>query len=311
MLTKDLRVSASRVKSLKQCAYKLYLNEVLYLPEKTHIKTHLGSLAHSILECLLNPRHIKIYNEVLSKQSIVGIPSLDRMARNWKRKYFITDEVMDGLDGCIMTGILHSDYEDKDSLWREIEWEFKITGQKYHAKGFLDKLVGYEKNLVIKDYKTLGLQYKTEKELIEEFEIQGTIYQLAVWKKFKLPASVEFYLLRYPPTKKKPERHIRVIAPKTEAQLRGAEMYYEFLGGGVFKNFGLEQAHSNFAADDEKGKRFCQYICKFKDPFNYISIVKDGRPVRGHFVGEPYELAEGETAVAKTHEGCPRFYKIS
>lgn len=305
----QLRVSASRIKSLMQCSYKLYLNDYEKLPEKTHVKTSFGSLCHSILECIAKPKHRKHFDAIKAARSVIASAACTRLAAIWKRKAGIPDEEMLPLDSCIMVAIDYSDVlGEKATEVLKPEWEFYMEGEKFHSKGFLDRLVREDDIMVIKDYKSKTVRpgKANEKEMMDEFEIQATIYQLAVWKYFKLPARVEFYLLRCPPTKKKPDAYIRVFKPKNEVQLQGAELYYEYIGE-FFRRFSLKNAYENFLGKNRAKKYFCDYVCQFKNAFEYQTIVKDEKVVRNALMDEVIELKAGESLEHRTHKGCPFF----
>ena len=249
----------------------------------------------------------------MDEGSIYGCRAVMRLVKLGQDKYHISQEIMDEMNSCIMCVLNNIDFfHSKATKVFPPEWEFHLKGANYHAKGFLDDLAiygtGSESTGCIRDWKTMGLSYKTEAELMEEFGIQATMYQLAVYKHFGVLSTVEFYLVRYPPTAKKPTRHIRVIPAKSVDELRGYEMYLEYFGN-YLKNFGIPEAMSNFAADDEKGKRFCQYICKFKQPMDYIAHVgADGKTIKGYFPDDTLpQLKEGETLEERHYGGCPRF----
>lgn len=305
----QIRVSASRIKTMLQCSYLFYLEQFELLPQREHPRTTFGSMVHAILECLTRPRHRKSHDLILAAGSAKAAPSVARMARRWQQRYKLEDEIMADLDGCLMVALLYSDVLGlKADEVLQPEWEFYIEGRKFAAKGFLDRLVREGDVMVIRDYKTKTLRSgkANEKELMEEFEIQATMYQLAVWKYFKRKARVEFYMLRCPPTDKKPTAHIRVFEPKNETQLRGAELYYEWIGE-FFRRFSLKDAYSHFLGANRAKKYFCDYVCQFKKPFDYQSVTKDGDVVRNVLLTDKVELKEGEELEIRTHKGCPFF----
>jgi len=186
------------------------------------------------------------------------------------------------------------------------EHEFLIEIKTAMIKGFLDVFTVYKDRAVIRDWKSKGSKF-TAKELESNF--QASVYQLYVWKNFKLPAEVEFVMLRHPPTSRTPKKHMQVVPAKTAAQLKGFELFLEHMGT-VFKNFNLEDAYSNFAADDPARKSFCQYVCQYKNPFEYQAILKNEKLVRTAFLNELPNLQEGETVEIRTHKGCPKFHPL-
>ena len=305
----EIRVSASRLKSIGKCSFSFYNIEVEKVPEDTHPKTHMGSLAHSILECLTRKRHKKKYKKILKDGTINKIPALVRMRRKWQERYNIADEIMVDLDGCVMTGLLHTNYEAKGAIKVfEPEWEFRLEGKDYVGKGFVDRMYEEPEEFVLVDYKTMGTKFTTEAEMLKEFDIQATIYQVAIWKYFKKRARVEFYLLRYPPTEKKPNQHKRVIPAKIEMELFGFEVYMEHMGK-YFTHFNYEDAKSNFLAANPKKIGFCNYVCKMKNPFSYWVILDSKDKIVKSSRSEINICNENQKIEKREYLGCFWFYK--
>lgn len=303
----QIRVSASRIKSLSKCSYKFYLNEILKLPEKTHPKTIVGSICHSVFECLKRPRHKKYYDQIVKTGSLKGTP-FERLVKMWQTKHSIDQSLINDIDAMIMVALKYTDFYHKNATKIfDPEHEFKMELSTGIVKGFIDDMAFFDDKGKIRDYKSQKEKF-TKKEL--ESEMQATIYQLYVWKKFGILAEVEFVLLRHSPTPKHPNLHLQVVPPKTPAQLKGFEIYLEHMGT-VFKNFGLKDAFADFAADDPKRKNFCEYVCQFKNPFEYQSVTKDGIVVKNYFITDFVSLKDGEKLEIRNHSGCPKFNPIS
>ncbi len=305
--TGQIRVSASRIKSLKQCSYKFYLNEYEKLPETTHPKTVAGLLCHSVFECLKNQRHRKIYDTIVATGSYHGTP-IDKLVEMWQIKHSIAQEIIDPVDEMLQVGLAKIDFFHSTATQVfPPEHEFKIILKNGIVKGFIDDLSFHGPVAKIRDYKSQKNKF-TKAELLEE--PQATVYQLYVWKAFQMPAEVEFVMLRHPPTKRHPNLHLQIVPPKTKEQLEGFEVYLNHIAV-VMKNYGLENAMSDFAADDKDRKGFCQYVCQFKDPFDYQCVTKDGVLVKNYSIDEDVKLADGEKLEIRKHNGCPRFHSIS
>ncbi|MDZ4786947.1 MAG: PD-(D/E)XK nuclease family protein [bacterium] len=305
-----IRISASRLKSLKQCSWKFYCNEVLKLPETTHPKTIVGSLAHSILECLLNSRHRKHYISIMSGiPSIYNCNSIARLVVWWQNKHKIKPELLEDLNSMVMVVLTLTDYfeEKADEVFKpEHEFLFTICEGKYQIKGFIDRMARTGDLMIIKDYKTQGKRFD-EDELANNF--QAAMYQMYVMKKFDLKASVQFIMLRHPPTNRTPYKHIQTVSARTKEELEGFESYLEYIGS-IFSNFGMEHATMNFCADNPKDKGFCTYVCQFKSGLEYQSLIDaNGKLVKNAFMDEILEpdYLSGEKIEIKTYEGCPRF----
>lgn len=318
-----IRLSASRLKSLKQCSWKFWLNEVIKLPEATHPKTIVGSIAHSILEALKKQRHYKHYMMIIGKYddgsgflgpeaipSIYNSPAVDRLVKFWLVKNpTVTAELIESLDKMVLLVLEETNFFDDGATKvfdPEHEFLFKIDG-KYEIKGFLDKLAIYGPKGLITDYKTQGKKF-TQDELDEN--IQAAIYQMYVYKFFGVPADVEFVMLRHPPKGKDLKKHIQVVPAKTPAELRGIEIYLMHMGK-IFQDFTIEYARNNILGNDPDARKhgFCNYVCQFKDPFAYQSILDfEGKLVKNCGMDQTIELKQGESIEIRQHKGCPAFH---
>ncbi len=312
----QIRVSASRIKANKQCSYKFYLNEIEKLPETTHPKTIAGSICHAIFESLKNPRHRPHYDRIVAAGTVTADAAVCRLIRMWRNRHKVPQDIIDPIDEMVMVGLTKIDFFNSGAF--EVfppEHEFKLLMETGIVKGFIDDLsfygtVSQEGSLFwfapvakIRDYKSQKNKF-TKEELKEE--IQATVYQLYVWDRYHIPAEVEFVLLRHPPTKRHPNLHLQIVQPKTESQLVGFEYYLTHMAT-VFKNYGLKEAHASFAADDPGRKYFCQYICQFKNAFEYQSVVKDGAVVKNYHLSDDVKLEPGQSLEIRQHAGCPRF----
>src|SRR4051812_13140668 len=80
------RVSASSIKALLQCSMAYYYERVLGLPSKVWPRTIMGSLAHSIFECLRHPRHRRHFDAITAPGDRVDYalsPAVARLVRAW------------------------------------------------------------------------------------------------------------------------------------------------------------------------------------------------------------------------------------
>lgn len=309
----SIRLSASRLKSLQQCSWKFYCNEVLKLPETIHPKTITGTCAHSILECLLNPRHKRHYDLVMSgsksDQSIYNSPVIKRFVKIYQNKYRLDQVLIDDLDSMVMVVLQLTDYLEKQSdeaFPPEHEFLITIGEQNYQIRGFIDRLARKGDLYLIKDYKTQGKRFD-EDELANNF--QAAMYQLYIWKKFKSLSTVQFIMLRHPPTKRDPQKHIQVVRPRTPEELAGFEEYLLFIGE-IFSNFDQSHAQMHFCADDPKTKGFCTYVCQFRNALTYQSLLdKEGNLLKNVFLNETLtpDISKGETVEIRSYPGCPRF----
>jgi CRISPR/Cas system-associated exonuclease Cas4 (RecB family) len=308
MMNPNLRLSASKIKALTDCARKFYCNFILMLPEKTHPRTICGSIVHSVLECCARPRHHKHYDMIMSgRKSVYNSPAVARLVRMWQDKHNLAQDIIDDVDDMVLVVFNHTNFFDEGATQTfPPEHEFNIKLPSGGAiKGFIDRFAIYGSESVITDYKSQKMRF-TDEEL--KNNIQATMYQAYVMYTFGLPARVNFILLRHPPTKRDPQKHIQTVEPKTKEQIDGFFVYLEYLAS-IFGNFGLQESISNYCADKPEKAYFCQYICKFKEPMDYVAhIGTDGKIIRGYFMDDKMpELKEGESLEPRHYGGCPRF----
>ena len=304
-----MRLSASKIKSLHQCSYKFWLNYFKHLPETTHPKTYAGTVCHCVFEALCRNGRKKLLEDVVEKGfSKETSKSLWRYYEILVKKYKIIDSVSEHIPAMMDVGAKYvlPILEKYKKARVEVEHEFVLNNGKYEIKGFIDLLIIHDEGALIIDYKSQGKKFSA-KEM--EFNVQAIVYQLAVWKEFGLESSTEFIMLRHPPTKRHPEKHIQKVDFVGEDALNGMEDYLEYLQNIVDK-FSTKDAEEKFLADSDKG--FCIYVCQFRKPFFYLSVVDgDGNVQKNFNESEEEEAksfarkAKGGRLLRKKHSGCP------
>lgn len=253
-----------------------------------------------MLECLAKRK--EYFDKIVATGTYKSIPSFVRLVDNFKAKNpVMTDEHLLDLDNLIQVALSHDFYFEGANKIIPPELDFKLdVGGSVQVEGTIDKIAIYEDHAVIRDFKTQGKKF-TADEL--ENNIQAGVYQYAVKKLFGLPARVEFLLLRFPPQKRNPTRHLQVVEPYTESQLNGLMSYLTYLSG-EFNGFTETKAKLNLKAFKDKG--FCLNVCGFRMPFAYWAGIRDNNVVRTSKT--PIEAQEGEIVMKQNYPGCPYFY---
>ena len=298
-------LSASRLKTFLSCSWIYYCQYILRLPDKTHPKTKIGSLAHTIFECLQKPRHRKHYDLIMSgKKSIYNSPVIARLVKIFLAKNKdVIQKISDDLDALTILGLSTDFFPANAEKVMPPEHEFIMDIDGMKIKGFIDLLIFYKDKIKIRDYKSQGKRF-TEEEM--ENNIQAGIYQLYANREFKMPAEVEFIMLRHPETSRTPNKHLQIVKPYSESELDGFVEYLKYLNEQV-QNLDESNAADNLKVHTDDG--FCKRVCQFKDPKTYyILLDKDGQIVQSS--DSPYELkANKEQKIeSKTYLGCPFFY---
>lgn len=297
------RISASRLNAIDQCTMKYYLHEILGLPEKTWPRTHAGSTSHSVLEALARPKHRAHYDAVKAANSIYGSAAIGRLVRLWQSRTKMKDEIVADVDAMCMLAINQTDFLDEGAIRRfDPEHEFNMTLPSGGiVKGYIDRLAQYPDRWVIWDYKSQRERF-TAKEVKDSY--QSLTYQLYLWKTFGVLAEVRYVLLRHPPTKRTPEKHIQITPPATPAQLIGFEQYLDHMWG-VVNSFGMTEAHAGYCGDEG----FCLRVCSYRYPMTYLAVVDQatGQTISTHMLDNPPNLAYNQRVEERSFSGCARF----
>lgn len=321
------KISASRLKMLNGCSWQYYCRYILKLPDKTNSGALMGSCCHSVFECLLKPRHRRLFDAVVDNQSVLACPSIARYVKHYCRKHKLEQENVEKIYEMILVG-LNEDFFCKGGEMLEPELSFDITSKhpKYRITGFIDQPAKYnDKFLRIKDYKSSKKKFEGEDLTIN---LQGMMYSLAVKKMWpNLIPIVDFVFLQFPEA---PIQRLRF----SDAQLLGFELMLED-AQRIIDNFTEETGRSNFASKQKftsgkgfKGPLMCgwagrgfvtsptqrkkdgslMFHCPYRFPFKYFALCnQDGEVIRSS--KERSELTpneeKGEFVIEKKYGGCP------
>ncbi len=298
------RLSASRLKLMNDCSWRFYASEYLLWPEKVWPRTHVGTVAHAVFEALYPDKHREHYNEITMQQTIYASKAIARLVKIWQKKTNVSDELIGDIDPMVMMVLNHTDFLDTEATKRfEPEHEFTMVlrnGGK--VRGYIDRMAFFGERAIVWDYKSQKERF--DKDEVEN-SFQSLVYQWYVYKTYGLLAEVRYVLLRHPPTKKDPSKHIQITMPATPEQLAGFESYLEHMYG-VINQFGDKEARANFKEDDPG---FCRNVCTYYTSKEYVSILKKGtnQLVGNHLPEYAPQLKDDEYVVKKRFSGCPKF----
>lgn len=306
-----MKLSASRIKALDQCSWKFFCNNILRLPEETHPKTYAGIVCHEIFEYICYSKHKKHLYLILNGpfESIDNSPAIARLIRILIKKYKISNIIAADIPAMILVGLRHlKNRLDNGGEVLSIlkpEYKFNLNNGKYELNGVIDLAIEFKDYYLILDWKSQKLKF-TEDELNNN--IQAKIYQLALKKQFNKPSKVEFVLLRHPDKKKKKDNFIQTVDITSFEELDGLESYLESMAV-IFNEFGYTQASENFLASDSSQRWFCNYVCKFKKPFEYYAVIgEDGQNLRTAKSLEELAPKAEENVFKKNYGGCSWWY---
>lgn len=335
-------LSASRIKKAQSCSWSYYATYKLKVPDSSNDGASRGWICHLIFELLGNPRHRKIYDEIILKDSIFACEPIRRLVGYHARKLNVNDEDNLTLINNMTLAGLHFDFfgtakgEPTESI---SEQEFNITVEEedklYRIRGFIDKLFLYEdsKTAIIRDFKSSKSVFKG-KELTDN--LQDLLYTLAVKKLFPhfTKRQVEFLFLKF-------DLHASgnvQMDTITDEELEGLEYYLTEIQN-FLDNFDEDDAVANFAGAqsypsdgtfggplmcgkdgykiskgspllDKEGNPIVAYICPYRKPMDYLVIKnKDGKIIKSFFTSQKGDFSpnesEGEYLEQLHYEGCP------
>lgn len=289
-------LSASRCKSFLDCSWQFFYSYFEKVPEKTHPKTKLGSLVHTILESLSLKKHRKNYENVIRGKSVYSDPGISRLISIYLRKNpDITSEISKDINALTFLALNH-DFFFKDAK-KELqpEFPFEIDCGEFQIKGFMDRVGIYDNIAVIRDFKTQGKKFS---ELEISDNLQSKFYQLGIKKILGIPARVEFIMLRHPKTP------VQIVEPLGDDVLGGFEYFLAAVNQEINK-LDKNTAKNNFKAEKDIG--FCNYVCQLKKPTDYfVNLSEDGKIMRGAFLEK--ELDAKFKIEKRRYNGCFYFY---
>jgi PD-(D/E)XK nuclease superfamily protein len=316
-MVKDLRLSASRIKTLNNCSFLYYGNYILNFPNSSNDGSARGSVVHLLLECLQIPRRKEYVKKLL--EDVRSIPSVNRLlVKTAKKEGVNNEENIDLIYKFLWTGLKTDFYYEGGDL-QNPEYAFELGDpetDKYKAVGFIDKHAIFhdEKLVKIGDYKSSKSKF-TGKELANN--VQALMYSLAMHKKYpEYNSSVDFIFLKFPKTP------VQTVAfSKTE--ILGFEEYLKSVYA-YLQDFGLEKAKENMAAHSEEHSWLCgranypgelkangtpMWYCPLKFPFTYFAVIdENGNNLRTAYREKDLNAQDNERVVKKKYKGCPAFF---
>jgi hypothetical protein len=308
-------LSASKIKTLNTCSWLFYCNYHLKTPRTSNDGARRGTVTHLLLECLLNPRHKHHYDTILNK-GITASKACERLVRKSMKKEGIV-QTLEGEDHfqmiCDFVNVaLNYDFF-MEGFTREVpEYAFDIKTDDFHIIGFLDK-IGFKGDVCrIVDYKTSKTKPTGEDKT---WNIQALMYQVAVqilWPNVK-KSFVDFLYLKF-------KRAPKEVFSGSNKALKGFVEYLKYLTE-YLKDFGMEKAVSNFAANDYLKKNLCGTLeDRFKDdgspkwrcpqmlPYDYWVLVNDeGKIAQSSLEKDELPGKEGYRIEKRAYLGCPAF----
>ncbi len=312
-MTPPIRISASRLKTFKDCSLSFWYQEVKRLPQTTHHKTLQGSCIHSLFECLLVTKRAHILRAILRDGfTLAAHPVVERFIRFYDTRHGIAPYEMSAMEGMLQVActtikphfdlyFAALDAGEPPPFTYHTEKRFQMQVGEATMSGFIDLLLVWADRALVMDLKTQREKF-TRADVPNN--IQAAIYQLACKREFGFVPAVEFIMLRHPPSKRYPVMHIQRVEAPSLAHLAGLEVYIEGMFG-VVNALTEEQALSH--PHDDEG--FCKRVCQYHKPFTYWARVKCDDPKRIPIetylpARKPETVAKDEKLILMQHAGC-------
>ncbi len=312
-MSTPIRISASRLKTFKECQLTFWYQDVERLPSATHWKTKVGTVVHLLFECCLHPRRAALLREALKDDTWRASQrrELERFICWQLRRHDITlssvDEVSELLRVAFIAIKPHFDtlFAALDAgqpapFTYHTEKRFQMQVGQATISGFIDLLLVWPDRALVIDLKTQARKW-TVADVPNN--VQAALYALATYRELGLLAATDFVMVRHAPSKRYPLMHLQSVAAPSKAHLAGLEAYVETMYG-VVNQLTLDQARQHPHASSS----FCEKVCGYHKPFDYWAVVKRADPTVALktylFDRAPTEVAEDEQVVLKRHEGC-------
>lgn len=287
------------------------------MPDRKHPSTSKGTIAHTILECLLKSRR-KNYVDVIinsiqgysyDKWTILPINYL--IVKLLKKDNYYSPQAVKEIKEWVATALTY-DFYCKGSEKLESEVNFELTGKNYLVRGYIDKLITLpDGNIKIQDYKSSKSKFSA-KDL--SWDVQSLIYSYAIYRIYGKIPEFEYIFLRY---KKSPS----CKPPKYNAdQIEAIDDYLEGVAEQM-SNFTYEDSISRYAFDNVETFRLCGKVqggvkangdpvwqCPFLLPFVYYEVWEGDKLLYSTRYEDEIKLKGNQEVITRQYMGCSRFF---
>lgn len=345
-MSKNVRLSASRVGTAKKCSWVYWSKYINKIPDSSNTGASKGSVCHNVFEYLGKDRHKKHYNNILKDNSINGSKAVSKLVEiqaSQQDPPVNSKDEMDMIDEFIVNGLRYDFYGndggDLSDSFSEQTFELEINedGKNYYIYGFIDKLFLYDKGkrAVVRDFKTSKKVYAGS-EVTDN--LQNLMYCLAVKKLYPNCEDIatEFLFVKFnlePDMLGNDGDGVLKMGSMPLDEIEGFEYHLTDIQS-YLNNFDEKDAVSNLAANQPyatdgtfTGPVSCGYAkkpgqlkkdgspmwyCNYKFPFDYYVLKdKDGNLIKSVKEEDEYKLVADKSSgeyIEKLHyEGCPKF----
>lgn len=342
---KEVKLSASRLKTAKTCSWLYACKYLFKLPDKKNSGASRGDICHCIFECLGRDDRKGYFDKITETKDAFCVPSIHRLITKKAIGHGINDDDnLRQINDMIVAGLEYDffgrDLGEPTEVYSEYEFDLTIKTKDgtYKIKGFIDKLFLYmgKKLAIIRDFKTSKKVFEG-KEVTENF--QDYIYSLAIRECFPEYTSrkSEFVFLKFDLKSGDDSKGLLKMKKISKKNLDAFEKKL-IKGQEYLEKFNLQTAKSAYAADKTITKEdgfagiivcgFAKYAgepklngdpkwhCAYKFPFDYYALYdEEDKLIKTAFIEEYYDLVkakkDGYTIKREHYEGCPRWNRTS
>ena len=160
-MSKEIKLSASRIKTLEDCSWKYWCNYHLKIPQTQNDGACRGTVCHTIFELLLNKKHRKHFDLIMEKGLTNASTPVAKLIKNLLLKSGCHNE--ENYEMCLdMVYVgLNADFFGKGGVADKPEIYFSIENKdpEYKIIGYIDKKIKYKDKIKIVDYKSSKYKY--------------------------------------------------------------------------------------------------------------------------------------------------------
>lgn len=310
-MNKQVRLSASTIKTYLNCSYLFYQSYIKLVPQKLHPSLPKGTLIHLILELLLLKveRHWLVH-EIIKSNTVNISTSISRLIHKNLNKHGLDNSlVFKEVESCILVGLKQeyfgSNVEGKKLVEIKAEQQFSIPLGGYDITGTIDKIAIFEDKLIIYDYKSSKQKFSGEDR---EANVQAMLYLWAARQLFpgKKEYCFKFIFLRFP--KNPIQEHVY-----NDTQIEGFSSWVAYIIK-FMANMDEDAAYANFAADEKSKSWLCKagatWRCPYMDAFEYYEVLDCLNNIVSTSIELPLNIDEDYQIVKKQYQGCARFIRV-
>ena len=128
---KEVKLSASRLKTAKTCSWLYWAKYHMYLPDRKNDGSSRGDICHAIFECLGKAGRVKYHRQIVKQQDAFCIPSIKKLILSKAANLNVDDpDNLKQINDMIVAGLEYDffgkDLQKPSEAYSEYEFDFKV-----------------------------------------------------------------------------------------------------------------------------------------------------------------------------------------